>query len=73
MKILIGVGDPVRFDELPDSLDFETRGIVSWINVHSNTVGVDVPEWGEVLFSLDGSSWSDCGAFKRDILFVSWD
>lgn len=73
MKILIAPGSKIPFNELPDTLEFETKGTVNWINVHSNTVSVDVPSWGEVLFSLDGSSWSDCGEFKRDIAFVSWE
>lgn len=72
MKIMIRPGDAVSFDEKPDTLDFEVQGVVSWVNVHMNTVSVEVPSWGEVLFNLDGSSWSDCGMFKRETQFVSW-
>lgn len=73
MKIMVNPGDVVSFDEKPDTLDFEVKGVVNWINVHMNTVSVEVPGWGEVLFSLDGSAWSDCGQFKRETMFVLWN
>ena len=76
MKILVAIGSKVSFDEYPAELeefDGGPVGTINWINVHSNTVSVDVPSWGEILFSLDGSAWSDCCRFKQEFLFLSWE
>lgn len=76
MKILVAIGSKVSFNECPAELfDFDGGpvGTINQIDVHSNTVSVDVPSWGEILFSLDGSAWSDCCRFKREIPFVSWE
>lgn len=71
MEILIKIGDFVEFNELPNELDYDTRGMVAHIEPIENRVFVDVPEWGLVAFDLDGSSWSHCGAFKREYSFVN--
>jgi hypothetical protein len=70
MKVLIKVGSKISFNELPDSLDFETEGTVTALTNY--LVIVHVPGWGYVSFDLAGSSWSRCDGFKRETPFVSW-
>lgn len=73
MKIVIQVGSKVSFDELPGLLDYGTEGTITYINYQENCVFVRVPEWNDdVVFNLDGSSWSLCEGFKRDTAFIDW-
>ena len=70
MEILIKVGDFIEFNEMPDAVDFDIRGVVTEIDPNNNLVFVMVPNWGLVKFDLDGSSWAHCGAFKREYRFI---
>lgn len=73
MKIVIQVGSKVSFDEFPTLLDYGTEGTVTCINHQENCVFVRVPEWNDdVVFHLDGSSWSLCSEFKRETAFIDW-
>lgn len=72
IKILVKVGMKVPMDECPDKY-WENRqnvGIVKGVDRKRNLVVVAMPDDKLVKFELDGSSWSDCGEFKRDVRFV---
>ena len=61
------IGSSVGFDEMPDELEYEVKGVVESVHEHGDDGRwflLTIAENGANILFEDGNSWSECGKYK---------